>query len=159
MPPARLFISHSAREDPVARALIERLYSELNGGDLEVLVDKICLESGEDWNDQLIDWMLECHGAILLLSKQALQSAWVEQEATILNLRKREDADFELIPVFLAGVDDTVLRDPAQSRLAALDLPRLQALRAGDLAGPADRAPRRPDSGPSHPDLDCPRSG
>jgi hypothetical protein len=135
MPPARLFISHSAREDPVALALIQRLYAELNGGDLEVLIDKKCLESGEDWNDQLIDWMLECHGAVLLLSKKALKSAWVEQEATILNLRKREDADFELLPVFLAGVDDTVLNDPAESRLTALNLPRLQALRAVDAAG------------------------
>lgn len=135
MPPARLFISHSAREDLSALTLIERLYSELNCGDFEVLVDKNSLQSGEDWNDQLINWMLECHGAVLLLSKKALQSAWVEQEATILNLRKREDADFELIPVFLDGVDDTVLKDPAQSRLTALDLSRLQALRAGDVAG------------------------
>ncbi|HEX7182769.1 MAG TPA: toll/interleukin-1 receptor domain-containing protein [Thermoanaerobaculia bacterium] len=133
MSPARLFISHSAREDPDARALIQRIHRELNGPDLEVLVDWKCLESGQDWHEGLIDWMLECHGAILVLSSRALQRDWVAREATILDLRKREDPEFELIPVYLPGVDDSTLKDSAKSRLTPLDLPRLQAKRADDV--------------------------
>lgn len=137
MPPAQLFISHSSREDPAARALIERLARELTSAGLTVQVDNISLQPGEVWNDRLLDWMLECHGAILLLSPQALQSDWVALEATILDLRRRQDSEFELIPVFLPGVDAAVLKDPARSRLTALDLARLQALHAGDVAADA----------------------
>lgn len=134
MPPARLFISHSVLQDPAARSLVESLCRDLEGKDLEILVDWKGIESGDDWHDTLIDWMMECHGAILLLSERALLRDWVIREATILDLRQREDPDFELIPVFLAGIDPAVLRDREKTPLAILGLDRLQGEDAADEA-------------------------
>ncbi len=127
----RLFVSHGAGKDAEATALIQKIYDGLNGSDIEVLLDRESLEGGDEWPETLIDWMFDCHGAILVLSPRALDRAWVVREATILDLRKREDPEFDLVPIYLDGVDEKVLADPMHSRMEILHLGRLQCERTG----------------------------
>ncbi len=67
-------------------------------------MDKDGLIPGEDWNHQLNLWLAECHVAIVLFSKRAIEkSDWVAKEAAILSWRAELDKDFTLIPVMLDG--------------------------------------------------------
>ncbi len=116
MPALKLFVSHSSRLDDVAHKytrddhnwrLLEdtcRAIRQKYGGRVEVLVDKDGLVPGEDWNHRLNLWLAECHVAIVLFSRRAIEkSDWVAKEAAILSWRAELDKDFTLIPVMLDG--------------------------------------------------------
>lgn len=116
MPALKLFVSHSSRLDDVAhkytrddhnwRLLEDTCHAirQKYGDRVEVLVDKDGLVPGDDWNHQLNLWLAECHVAIILFSKRAIEkSDWVAKEATILSWRAELDESFTLIPVALAG--------------------------------------------------------
>jgi len=112
----KLFISHSSRLDDIehphdddqrnwellqeTRTAIKNRY----GHRVEVLVDKYNLTPGEDWDRELNLWMAECHMAIILFSKRAIEkSNWVAKEASILSWRRSLSSEFKLIPALLDG--------------------------------------------------------
>ncbi|MCI0734348.1 MAG: toll/interleukin-1 receptor domain-containing protein [Methylococcaceae bacterium] len=112
----KLFVSHSSRLDDVEhrwtdkdrnwRLLGEtcRAIREHYKDKVDVLVDRDGLIPGEDWNHQLNVWLAECHVAIILFSKRAIEkSHWVAKEAAILSWRRELDSNFDLIPVLLKG--------------------------------------------------------
>ncbi|MFZ4703509.1 MAG: toll/interleukin-1 receptor domain-containing protein, partial [Candidatus Methylumidiphilus sp.] len=71
---------------------------------IDVLVDKDRLKPSDDWNHRLNLWLQECHAAIILFSKRAIEnSAWVAKEATILSWRAELNPKFKLFPVMLKG--------------------------------------------------------
>jgi hypothetical protein len=127
-----VFISHSAHDDPGATRAVAALRRALKAAGFEPLVDEWDLKGGDDWRQRLYTWMTHCDAAILLLSRNALQSDWVLQEATVLTARRfdqaRNDAvnePFLLLPV-LVGV---TMRDvKALSAFEELNLPSIQAL-------------------------------
>ena len=112
----KLFVSHSSRLDDVddhglplqhnwqlladTCNAIRARYDER----VEVLVDKQGLLPAQKWNHELNLWLAECHVAIILFSKRAIEkSLWVAKEATILSWRAELEPDFKLIPVMLDG--------------------------------------------------------
>ena len=141
MPALKLFVSHSSRLDDVEHKYTsnDRNWKLLAdtceaikkhyGNRVEVLVDKDGLLPGDKWNDCLNIWLAECHAAIILLSKRALEkSAWVAKEATILSWRAELDESFILIPVLLAG--ETKPEDLDKGFLGELKINRNQCISA-----------------------------
>lgn len=120
---ARVFISHSAKEESASKAL-SALVGALTTEQFDVLLDKTRLELGGEWREELHSWMCLCHGAVILFSDAALASEWVLQEATILNWRRRNDSQFVLIPVFLDDVEAAI----PHSRFRHLALMEVQGI-------------------------------
>ncbi|RLW70450.1 MAG: hypothetical protein B6D71_06355 [gamma proteobacterium symbiont of Stewartia floridana] len=135
----KLFISHSSRLDDVdgdrARdteenwALLKELSDAIKARDfdleVEVLVDQY-IGTGKDWEKHLNLWLAECHAAIILYSKRALQqSDWVKKEAAILNWRWQVEKDFPLLPVFFE--DETNIEDAKESFWRAIGLPQINS--------------------------------
>ncbi|MFW5397653.1 MAG: TIR domain-containing protein [Candidatus Accumulibacter regalis] len=110
----KLFISHSSRLRPAsadgaeAQANWQLLQDTCTGlkteyGDkIEILVDYEGLHPGDDWERRLNEWLAECHAAIILFSRRAIEeSNWVRKEAAILSWRAELDPGFPLFPVLL----------------------------------------------------------
>ena len=94
------------------------MYQELLSA-RHVLVDKDGLIPGDDWNHRLNLWLAECHAAIILFSKRAVEkSGWVAKEAAILSWRAELDDGFTLIPVTLKG--ESTAQDLARDFLGTL---------------------------------------
>lgn len=146
MPALKLFISHSSRLDDVEHkytredrnwCLLEDTCAAIwqkYGDRVEVLVDKDGLIPGEDWNHRLNLWLAECHVAIVLFSKRAVEkSDWVAKEAAILSWRAGLDKDFTLIPVMLDG--ESTPEDLAKDFLGVLRIDTNQCIRNAKTAG------------------------
>lgn len=102
----RVFISHSARGDENALAVLEELKAAL-ADDFAVRVDMDHLELGDDWRNSINVWLGRCDAAIILLSNKALQRHYVAYEASVLTFRRNMAGpeNFTVIPVFLDDVD------------------------------------------------------
>ncbi|MEJ2425237.1 MAG: TIR domain-containing protein [Candidatus Thiodiazotropha sp.] len=133
----KLFISHSSRLDDVDGAqdtdenweLLKELCETIKAKDfdleVEVLVDQF-IGTGTDWEKHLNLWLAECHAAIILYSKRALQqSDWVKKEATILHWRWQVEKDFPLLPVFFE--DETNIEDAKASFWQAIGLQQVNS--------------------------------
>jgi hypothetical protein len=113
MPALKLFISHSSRLDDgdasglplqhnwiLLKATCDKL-KEHYGDRIEILVD-LDLQAADAWEPRLNEWLAECHAAIILFSRRAIETSnWVKKEATILAWRRQFDDGFKLIPVTL----------------------------------------------------------
>ncbi|HEX6184620.1 MAG TPA: toll/interleukin-1 receptor domain-containing protein [Pyrinomonadaceae bacterium] len=82
----RVFISHSTTKDPEAAAVRDALSAALKDK-FAVRVDKEHLKLGEGWRHTLNTWIGGCDAAVVLLSKDALESQFVAYEASILTFR------------------------------------------------------------------------
>ena len=88
----------------------------------QVLVDQSGeIPTGEAWFPYLSEWMAECDGAVILFSKEALESQWVRAEAAILSWRKRRQPSFKLIGVLLDGVKPEDFDDDAFFRVIRIN--------------------------------------
>ena len=97
---ALIFLSHSTQNKPVALVIARAL--EAFG--LRVFLDTDWISPGMDWAMEIEAAMLDCHGALILLSGEARAASWVCHEAYTLALRRRRlDPDFLLIPLLLDG--------------------------------------------------------
>ncbi len=117
-----VFISHKLNDHPT-----DGFLAALRP-DLEALGCKVWLDTdiaaGEIWRHELSTWMSACTCAVILVTKAALTSEWIFQEASILSWRAEQDPDFKLFPVVLDGLTDA---DIAASRLkVVLGIDRLQ---------------------------------
>jgi hypothetical protein len=115
----KLFISHSSKLDDLnisnhsaKNSNLELLFDVIKGVEAEydeviqILVDKddLGLPVGHDWEKRLNEWLAECHAAIILFSRPAIENSnWVKKEASILSWRRELDKNFRLIPVLLKG--------------------------------------------------------
>lgn len=120
----RVFISHSAKDD-LTGEILDKLYENLRKN-FDVLLDRERLKPGVEWRLELFSWLARCHGAVILLSADALESSWVLQEATILNWRRHYEKEFTLIPVLLPSVNNDKLKG---GWFSAIDLTRIQMVR------------------------------
>jgi len=134
----KLFISHSSRLDDVAgahdtdenwvllRAICDTIKAQNFDVEIEILVDQF-IGSGKDWEKHLNLWLAECHAAIILYSKRALQrSDWVKKEATILYWRWQVENDFPLLPVFFE--DETDIKDADDNFWNTIGLPKVNSV-------------------------------
>lgn len=130
----KLFISYTTRGATEAdetrnrdRAQeLSRRFTER--GKVEPLLDRERIEKGKPWRPVLHEMLARAHGGVIVISREALNSEWVAQEAAILEHRRRRSDWFALMPVLVDGVQ---AGDLARSRLEAVDLADLQAF-AGD---------------------------
>lgn len=145
MPSLKLFVSHSSRLDDVPHRYSSddrnwkllgetcRAIREKYGQRVEVLVDKDGLIPGDKWDHRLNLWLAECHVAIILFSKRAIEkSHWVAKEAAILSWRAELDTNFTLIPVMLDG--ETTPEDLARDFLGVLKIDANQCIRNAQTA-------------------------
>ena len=136
-----IFISHSARQDPVALDYLKKITAALKASGFDVLVDQDRLKPGQEWRSYLDLWMAHCHAAVILLSEKALgESKWVLKEATILRWRDSLEAlngrksGFQLIPVFLRVRSAQVDAAPGFGPLKLSEIEALRGLKPVPLA-------------------------
>ncbi|HYK05880.1 MAG TPA: toll/interleukin-1 receptor domain-containing protein [Thermoanaerobaculia bacterium] len=120
MPRARIFISHSAADDP---ALLWEVHHALEAAGFEVLMDAARLQPGAKWRDEIYTWVARAHGAVVLLSTPATTSDWVKFELAALASRRLLEK-VKLVPVLVPPITDAVLRE---KRFDPYDLASLQA--------------------------------
>jgi hypothetical protein len=124
-PKARIFISHSAKQEE-AREVRDALKKALSGT-YEVLLDVETLQPGDGWRSRINLWLGACDAAIVLLSEDALKSSYVAYEASVLAYRKEEvDPSLLLLPVLLGDVSPESLE---KSYLSPARLTEWQAVR------------------------------
>lgn len=124
----RLFISHSARGDLEAEALLDDLRRAL-GGKFALRIDQDDILLGADWRRSINTWIGGCDAAVVLLTPQALKSSFVAYEAGVLAFRKKLYQDFTLVPVYLQGVRE---KEVQASLLAPSDIQTFQGRVYGD---------------------------
>jgi len=145
MPALKLFVSHSSRLDDVEHKYTDRdrnwkllkatckAIKNKYGDKVDILVDHDGLIPGDQWNHKLNLWLAECHVAIILFSKRAIEkSDWVKKEAAILSWRAELDDKFKLIPVLLDG--ETKPEDLAKDFFGTLRVGDSQCVRNASTA-------------------------
>jgi TIR domain len=114
MPVRTLFISHSSKDDPAAqarlKAIVERL-EETPG--YKAWYDQRDLSFGDQWYPNVANNLAGCHAGLLLLDQPALDSPYVQHEASVLGNRVyTERIWFRLFVVILdPSLSRTKLRD------------------------------------------------
>lgn len=123
-----VFISHSSRDDPFATVLRRRLVSAFDARGLDAWLDEQRLGPGARWRAEIYRHLVNCSGAVLLLSPEALESPWVRKEATILSFRGSLNRRLRVVPVLLGGVS----KDDVEAAFPALYLEDHQFATAGE---------------------------
>lgn len=132
MPRARIFISHSTKgelspAEASARDVLQALTHALQNDDrFTILLDRITLQPGDAWRARINLWVGACDAAVVLLSEDALNSAYVSYEASILSYRRGLDPSLLVIPVLVPPVTSAALK---ASRLAPQQLAELQLVK------------------------------
>jgi TIR domain len=103
MPWHTVFISHSTKSTDSALYL-KAVSEALEAKGIEFRLDQIDLQGGDSWRQKIYRWMAEAHGAVLLLSREALESGFVPIEASILAWRAFLQKDFVFVPVLVGDV-------------------------------------------------------
>jgi hypothetical protein len=67
-PKPAVFISHSAKNDPVALGLLDAIFDRLTAEGFDVLLDRKRLAAGYEWQKYLHTWMAHCRAGIILFS-------------------------------------------------------------------------------------------
>ncbi len=121
----KVFISHSSKTDQDL-ALLDKVCDALEQKDnnigFEVLVDRRTIQPDDLWHTCINEWMYECDAVVVLLSEAAMQSLWVQFEATFMSVRRRNDSNVRLIVVLLENVtDQTVKEHPFLGQVAHLN--------------------------------------
>lgn len=136
---AKVFISHSAKTEDVARHL-DAIHDRLAAAGWIVRLDKFGLDVGDGWRSKLFHWMDEVHAAVLLVSRSALESRFVPIELSVLSFRHIREQNFPLLPVLVDFVDCTAL---GEGMIGELRLTEIQFLTANEPAFTADRVAER----------------
>ncbi len=136
---AKVFISHSAKSEDVARHL-DAISSALQAAGWDVRLDKTGLDVGDGWRSKLFQWMDEVHAAVLLLSRSALESKFVPIELSVLSFRHMREQNFPLLPVLIDDIDVQALSD---GMIGELRLSEIQSLPAKEPTETAQRVAER----------------
>ncbi|WP_405506616.1 toll/interleukin-1 receptor domain-containing protein [Streptomyces purpurascens] len=119
-----VFISHSARGDAFAMAVLEKIEEGLRGKTHTPLVDQSGIEPGDEWRPQLVDWLARCDAAIVLLNNAAQHSSWVRREVNILMWRKALGAPLLVVPVLLDGLSTGAVKQAGLEELRPIQFAR-----------------------------------
>ncbi|MEV5786753.1 toll/interleukin-1 receptor domain-containing protein [Streptomyces sp. NPDC052287] len=118
----RIFLSHSSRctaeSGCECRAYLSALEQHLLDLGCEPVIDKGVLTGGDNWREKLLLEIKRSQGMIILLSPHALDSYYVNMEATAALTQQAGDVDgFLVLPVVLPGVDRGKLRNSPLGKL------------------------------------------
>jgi len=117
----KLFISHSAHSKTDQEFMFS-LEDRLQKAGYQVCLDRSRLtgdKAGERWRNELYQAICCCHGAIILITREALKNKhpWVFKEYSMFTILKCLKKDFPIIPVRMKGVS---LNDIKKSNLEVL---------------------------------------
>ncbi|MGW1954325.1 toll/interleukin-1 receptor domain-containing protein [Streptomyces sp. NPDC001920] len=99
-----VFISHSARGDAFATAVLARIQDRLTTKNFQPRVDQDDIPPGDEWRPHIVEWLARCDAAVVLLNDKALGSHWVRREVNILMWRRALDASVFVVPVLLGDL-------------------------------------------------------
>lgn len=103
----RVFISHST--SPENEPFLDQVYTVLEqhggGNSFDVFLDRKEIKTGEEWHQKILKNLCTCDAVVILLSKKALASHWVRQEAAFSAMRRYGDPSLKLVVVTLDDVD------------------------------------------------------
>ncbi len=119
-----VFISHSARGDALAMAVLGKIEQGLRARTHTPLVDQSGIEPGDEWRPQLVDWLARCDAAVVLLNQAALDSTWVRREVNILMWRRALGAPLLVVPVLLDGLTTTAVKQAGLEELRPIQFAR-----------------------------------
>lgn len=101
-------------------------------------LDRLDIAPGERFRRTLAWWLSACHAAVVLLSRDALESPWVRYELSVLVTRQLVNDDVRLMLLYLDGLTPA---DVAQRLdLAPLALPDFQGVAVTEPVTDADLA-------------------
>ncbi|MEV6109109.1 toll/interleukin-1 receptor domain-containing protein [Streptomyces sp. NPDC051940] len=127
----KVFISHSTNSDPFAAEVRTLVAEGLRKKHYDVLVDADGLHAGMEWRAELYHWLRECHAALVLVNRAALESDWVSREVNILMWRRSHNRALRVVPAFVGPVSSSDLRGSALGELATLQVARTPRRPAG----------------------------
>jgi hypothetical protein len=133
----KIFISHSTKTEQ-GEEFLSAVEKELKKS-FEVCLDRTGLQGGDDWRAKIYEWMDEAHGAVLLLTPEALKSKFVQIETSILIWRSFRQPDFVFLPVLIGDVKPKDLKKDIYGELA---LSGVQAVSLDDAAAVAKKVAR-----------------
>ena len=111
MPQPKVFISHSSKTTET-KAFRDQVYAALdehgNGNSFRVFLDNEDICTGDEWHKKILRNLCTCDAVVILLSRAALNSQWVRQEAAFSAIRRYGDLALKLIVVTL---DDVSVQD------------------------------------------------
>ena len=113
MPIPHIFLSYSHQCSFTAK-LLPRLEETLRQAGAHPLRDQR-IPLGEAWEPTLLKWLSTCHGAVVVLSPEALRSPWCQKEVQHL-LHRRLAAEgsasdrFDVFPILVGGLTWEVVR-------------------------------------------------
>ncbi|MFD7247251.1 toll/interleukin-1 receptor domain-containing protein [Streptomyces massasporeus] len=119
-----VFISHSARGDAFAMAVLARIEEGLRGKSHIPLVDQSDIDPGDEWRPTIVDWLARCHAAVVLLNDRALESHWVRREVNILMWRRALGAPLLVVPVLLGDLTTGVVKKAGLEELRPIQFAR-----------------------------------
>jgi thymidylate kinase len=135
-----IFISYK-RDHEASLAVVTALEAALAAEGVQVLRD-VHIEPGERWPDELWRWLMECSGAVAVVSDEAAESDWCRREWSVLAAR-RVQAGLQVIPVhvgplgpranILADIQAVVAEPGEVSAVATAVVERLRGLPAAPL--------------------------
>lgn len=105
----KIFVSHSSKTAENLEFLgkiCDALEQEDSGEGFKVLVDRN-IRPNDEWFPRIHEWLYECDAVVILLSADALKSAWVQAESMVMSVRRRKEADFRLIVIPMDNIDDS----------------------------------------------------
>nr|VFJ60857.1 MAG: TIR domain-containing protein [Candidatus Kentron sp. DK] len=119
----KLFISYSHSDHGVARR-VESYFQKIG---FEVLRDESILSPGDSIAETLIDNLLKSDGCILLLSKESLESSWVDYEVnnSLVQLLSK-NRSYQIFPLII------------EKGIAPTNFPSLSSFMWGNLTVPSE---------------------
>ncbi|MEI8019081.1 MAG: toll/interleukin-1 receptor domain-containing protein [Schlesneria sp.] len=128
----RIFISHSTKTD-FAQNYLDAVESSL-ADEFDVLLDQTGLQGGDDWREKIYKWMDQAHGAVVLLTQEALKSDFVPIELSVLSWRRCREPDFFLVPAFVGPINDEELSKGVIGQLALKTIQIIDGEQPAELA-------------------------
>ncbi|MEU1045900.1 toll/interleukin-1 receptor domain-containing protein [Streptomyces sp. NPDC005897] len=132
-----VFVSHSAKGDPIATAVQQSLVRGLRARNYAVRIDTDALRPGQDWCPLLFHWLGECDAAVVLLNAKALTSFWVRREVNILMWRRALNPSFRVVPVLVGQVSSKDVQDAGFSDVLPVECARITSAPSGRSTGEA----------------------
>ncbi|MFE5816194.1 toll/interleukin-1 receptor domain-containing protein [Streptomyces sp. NPDC056479] len=119
-----VFISHSARGDAFATAVLQRIEDRLRKKNHTPRVDQSDIPPGDEWRPKIVHWLARCDAAVVLLNEKALKSTWVRREVNILLWRRALGAPLLVVPVLLDGLTSKAVKIAGLEELGPIQFAR-----------------------------------
>ncbi|MEU8761551.1 toll/interleukin-1 receptor domain-containing protein [Streptomyces sp. NPDC048659] len=153
-----VFISHSARGDTYALDVLGRIERGLRERGHRPFVDQDAIPPGEEWRAEIVDRLVRCDAAVVLINDKALASTWVRREVNILMWRRALGVPLLVIPVLLGELRTRDVKLAGLEELGPQQFARMRSGEPADAGVLADRVLERFAALPDGPMDDDPMS-